>query len=83
MDKSLMAEMARTLQETTVMLTVLQAQMHAVVAVSPSRAALISAYEQRMERHFSNGLGSALPDAFLERLTQAHQRALKEMQSAP
>lgn len=71
-----------TLTENTALLTVMQAQVHALIATHPAQGELMLAYRRRMERHLSNGLASPLPDAFLTLLEHQHQKALKEMSEA-
>lgn len=77
------AELGQLQHANAVLLTVLQAQMHALISASGCREKVIAAYCQRMERHLANGLGSPLPESFLKLLQDQHQQALEEMKSMP
>lgn len=82
MDNEEKNELLAALTESMALMTVMQAQVHSLIATHPARGDLMLAYRQRMERHLSNGLASALKDAVLVRLEHHHQAALKEMSEA-
>jgi hypothetical protein len=42
---------------------------------------LISAFENRLERHAANALASPLDDSFLERIEALRRKSLEEMRS--
>lgn len=83
MDEQDRAELEQLQHANVVLLTILQAQMHALIATSDCREKVIAVYCQRMERHMANGLGSPLPESFLKLLQDRHQQALEEMKLMP
>ena len=76
-------EIEALMLETHAVITVMQAQVQALMLVSPHGPAIHHFYLQQMERHFARGLGSPLPEQFLQALELAHQKALKQMPGAP
>jgi hypothetical protein len=69
--------------ETLATLSVMQAQIHALIAVSPHHHAIRHFYQTAMETHFARGLGRPVPEQFLQALERANQIALQEMPAAP
>lgn len=83
MDEREQAELEQLQSENIVALSILQAQIHALIATSDCREKVIDAYCQRMERHLANSLGSPLPESFLKLQQDQHQKALEELKSMP
>lgn len=70
-------------EEMMATLTILQAQIHALIQVSQHCQGLLHFYQQRMERATARGLGLPVSDRYLEVLAAKDQEAREEIRAAP
>lgn len=83
MNKSDTAELQAAYEDMLATITVMQAQVQALILASPHRPAIQHFYGKRMEHHLARGLGSPVSDSFLQKLEALHQEALTNMLGAP
>lgn len=82
MDKEDKAMILAMHQETVATLAALQAAINALISTHPNKSTLLAAFDARMERHISRGLGSPVSDAMIDAVQEKALRVRQEIESS-